>query len=322
MRTILEKTRRKYQDSIERNNLAIEALKKVERVHRKDGGDFKRIEKNFTNAYLDGNGKWLNVCFRTLTHGIDTESISVIDWCNNNEPLTADEVEQGISKRITKLEQESKESQRLLDAMNKAFEKFMADYEDLLKNLCLELELDTYHIRLHTFKKLIKEATSEGYNIDLFNLKEVAKKARAEQKTEASVDFTEVEKLEELEEIPSLEEVAEEATEEVEAEQERKDKDMKTYRIVNNEQYNSIEVYFTEKPSVDIRKALKAFGAKWHHQKQCWYSRKLTAEDVKELVGDELVLIANDSTNNSVAVDELVNLATPCNTLQTLSTTR
>ena len=44
-----------------------------------------------------------------------------------------------------------------------------------------------------------------------------------------------------------------------------------TYTITNNTQFNSIEIAFDGKPSVEIREALKALRFRWHGQKKVWY---------------------------------------------------
>lgn len=44
-----------------------------------------------------------------------------------------------------------------------------------------------------------------------------------------------------------------------------------TYEIRANEQYNSQEVYFSGKPSVPVRSALKGLKMRWNPQKSCWY---------------------------------------------------
>ena len=47
---------------------------------------------------------------------------------------------------------------------------------------------------------------------------------------------------------------------------------MKTeYSMTRNEAYNSLEISFTSKPSVETREALKALRFRWHGQKKVWY---------------------------------------------------
>lgn len=43
------------------------------------------------------------------------------------------------------------------------------------------------------------------------------------------------------------------------------------YTITKNEQYNSIEIAFSGKPSESVRDALKALKFRWHGQKKVWY---------------------------------------------------
>lgn len=55
------------------------------------------------------------------------------------------------------------------------------------------------------------------------------------------------------------------------------------YRIEQNKQYNSNEVYFNGIPSVEIRNALKGLRYRWHNQKKCWYGYS-TAEEISALL--------------------------------------
>ena len=54
-------------------------------------------------------------------------------------------------------------------------------------------------------------------------------------------------------------------------------------RLLTNEQYNSTEVYFPEKPNAKVIQALKTVKYRWNHQKQCWYGF-LTAAEVKDII--------------------------------------
>ena len=49
-------------------------------------------------------------------------------------------------------------------------------------------------------------------------------------------------------------------------------------RIVNNYEYNSIELYFDGKPDEMTRETLKMFKWRWNPKKFCWYNKK-TAEN-------------------------------------------
>lgn len=44
-----------------------------------------------------------------------------------------------------------------------------------------------------------------------------------------------------------------------------------TYRIEENTQYNSREIYFSGKPAAETREALKALKMRWNPKKVCWY---------------------------------------------------
>ena len=43
------------------------------------------------------------------------------------------------------------------------------------------------------------------------------------------------------------------------------------YTITNNEQYNSIEVFFDSKPASEVLTSLKAMKMRWNAKKACWY---------------------------------------------------
>lgn len=50
------------------------------------------------------------------------------------------------------------------------------------------------------------------------------------------------------------------------------------YSIAVNPQFNSIEISFSEKPSEQIREALKALKFRWHGVKRVWYGYSTEAE--------------------------------------------
>ena len=55
------------------------------------------------------------------------------------------------------------------------------------------------------------------------------------------------------------------------------------YTIMNNEQFNSLEIMFDGKPSEEIRTALKDLKFRWHGVKKCWYGYS-TEEAVKAAI--------------------------------------
>lgn len=61
-----------------------------------------------------------------------------------------------------------------------------------------------------------------------------------------------------------------------------------TYEIRPNTQFNSLEIYFTEKPGEAIREALKALKFRWNGKKSCWYGYG-EAEEVKKACDGEKV---------------------------------
>ena len=61
-----------------------------------------------------------------------------------------------------------------------------------------------------------------------------------------------------------------------------------TYEIRPNAQFNSLEIYFNEKPGEKIREALKALKFRWNGKKACWYGYG-EAEEVKKACEGEKV---------------------------------
>ena len=55
------------------------------------------------------------------------------------------------------------------------------------------------------------------------------------------------------------------------------------YTMTINEQFNSIEISFAEKPSAEIREALKALKYRWHGVKKIWYGYS-TEEEAKAAI--------------------------------------
>ena len=51
-----------------------------------------------------------------------------------------------------------------------------------------------------------------------------------------------------------------------------------TYRIEENATYNSREIYFSGKPSEEVRTALKALKMRWNPKKTCWYGYAAESE--------------------------------------------
>lgn len=47
-----------------------------------------------------------------------------------------------------------------------------------------------------------------------------------------------------------------------------------SYKKLNNEEKNGIELYFDNIPTYQERQQLKNEGYRWHNQKKCWYKKK------------------------------------------------
>lgn len=73
---------------------------------------------------------------------------------------------------------------------------------------------------------------------------------------------------------------------------------MFTYTIKANETYtNSNEVYFSEKPNVEILEALKAMRFRWNVKKSCWYGFH-TAEEITAAIVKHTPVVAPAPVRN------------------------
>ena len=64
-----------------------------------------------------------------------------------------------------------------------------------------------------------------------------------------------------------------------------------TYTISKNNQFNSFEISFDDKPSEEVRAALKALRFRWHSLKKVWYGFA-PEEDIKKAIGGNTVYTA------------------------------
>lgn len=58
-------------------------------------------------------------------------------------------------------------------------------------------------------------------------------------------------------------------------------------KFTKNEQFNSLEISFDEKPSKEVREILKANHFRWHGVKKIWYGYKTQEEIEKALNGEK-----------------------------------
>lgn len=59
---------------------------------------------------------------------------------------------------------------------------------------------------------------------------------------------------------------------------------MKTYRIEENKKFGSREVFFAEKPSEEVRTALKGLKMRWNPKRSCWYGFASESELIAALL--------------------------------------
>ena len=64
------------------------------------------------------------------------------------------------------------------------------------------------------------------------------------------------------------------------------------YTITANESFNSLEIFFDEKPNETIRTALKALKFRWHRVKKCWYGYS-DEETVKKAIDESETALEN-----------------------------
>jgi hypothetical protein len=53
-------------------------------------------------------------------------------------------------------------------------------------------------------------------------------------------------------------------------------------QLLKNEQQNGFELYFDEKPKIEILEALKSNGFRWHNVKKCWFAK--ASEEKQKLI--------------------------------------
>lgn len=66
------------------------------------------------------------------------------------------------------------------------------------------------------------------------------------------------------------------------------------YQIKTNEQYQSKEIYFNEKPNKEIITAMKEKRMRWNPKKTCWYGF-INDEDIQEIFNDKALVIPDSS---------------------------
>lgn len=80
------------------------------------------------------------------------------------------------------------------------------------------------------------------------------------------------ENLLKVEETETIEEV--EVVEEKQEVEETKNETIEDVKIVLNEDKNGVEIYFSGKPSEDVRNNLKSNGFRWSKYNKCWYAKQ------------------------------------------------
>lgn len=158
-----EKIKKDIEKSIDHYESAIKALKKVERVHKKDGGNFSNFNRNFKNCEISSDynhNKEMMVYFPTKNHGYDYHSFSLSRLVKymkkedmKHEPLPkercleqvyvfdVDETEKELKREIELCERRLEKYKLKAEKMNSIFEKI----DEAILNLVEEIpELKEY----------------------------------------------------------------------------------------------------------------------------------------------------------------------------------
>lgn len=75
-------------------------------------------------------------------------------------------------------------------------------------------------------------------------------------------------------------------------------------QILENKEFNGIEIYFNEKPQQNIITALKDHYFRWHNLKKCWYAKNT----------EKNINFIKSLTNNEISITPQQNLAIPQST--------
>lgn len=116
---------------------------------------------------------------------------------------------------------------------------------------------------------MINDFLSEVTNEDL--KKVILENAERIKKYEGVRRFAEDFKVETVE-VPEVEEV--EKIKDKQEIKETKKETIEDIKIVLNEEKNGVEIYFSGKPSEDVRNNLKSNGFRWSKYNKCWYAKQ------------------------------------------------
>ena len=79
-------------------------------------------------------------------------------------------------------------------------------------------------------------------------------------------------------------------------------------KFTKNNEFNSLEISFDEKPSEEVRSILKANHFKWHSVKKVWYGYTTQEEIEKALNGVNVTKTAKPEQNNhSLKVGDILS---------------
>lgn len=79
-------------------------------------------------------------------------------------------------------------------------------------------------------------------------------------------------------------------------------------KFTKNNEFNSLEISFNEKPSEEVREILKANHFRWHSVKKVWYGYKTQEEIEKALNGlNETKTTKPEQNNHSLKVGDILS---------------
>lgn len=126
-----ENIRLTLRNDISRCKKAIEAWANVERVHKKDGGDFSKLSNNFTNCKGGIKNHHDSLFVRLGSHGEDEISL----WIDSeNRYMTGDEIESAIKDRVKSLNERISVKTSLLDKLPNIYDVINGHLDKIMED--------------------------------------------------------------------------------------------------------------------------------------------------------------------------------------------
>ena len=145
----IEDAKKKIERRIAYYQERIDAWKKVERIRKKDGGDFAILSKNFTNCKIEESYsfKELKVYYKSNLEGYTNDWINISGNQYQEEADTPEKIEKRIAETIERYEGYKTRSEKALATIEstlKAIEPELEKLKSVIKEG--ETETDTQYI--------------------------------------------------------------------------------------------------------------------------------------------------------------------------------